>query len=66
MAKIPENVSEEKLSSDLVQGKVDINDLNLAKKVHRNALMDALQKRKAILRLVKEENANSERWYRFF
>lgn len=57
MAKIPENVSEEKLATDLVQGDVDINDLNLAKKAHRNALMDALKKRKAILRLVKEEKA---------
>lgn len=55
--RIPENVTEEKLSADLVKGVVDINELNLAKKVHRDALMSALKKRKALLRAVKEENA---------
>ncbi len=44
------------LASDLVQGARDINQLNLARANHREALLSALKERPALLRNVRHEN----------
>ncbi len=51
-----ENKSLETLTADLVQGIEDVNNLNLAREVQRNAFLNAIEKRPSLLTKVDEGN----------
>lgn len=57
MAKKIDTLPAERLTQDLLNERVDINALNLEKKTHREAFLEAVRQRHGLLKKIKTENA---------